>query len=323
MNHLAKTDRGVMEGSGGGGRGSNAGSHLRIRDSFKIAVANPDEVKQAVKAEMRQRVVSALADQRLGPEGNTHSGKVEHGKIVGSVAHRDDLFERDFLLPGDLPQPLGLSGSVDNAARHLAGDHAAGDLQLVGVDVVDAEALLQVTGEKGKSAGQDRGLVAKDLESPDQLLRTLGERDPGDELQHTRLGQSLEQGHAAAKALLEFDLSAHGRLGNADHLIGNSGHLRQLVDDFTLNQRRVHIERKEAAVAAEDALALKGNVNREFGRGFEEIGAHPVLRGNLSADFQFDTGVRVSRMDGEREPPRQPLDAVDVERVIRNDGADA
>src|SRR5271155_1993327 len=104
----------------GRGEGSGANTNLRVLDRLQVSVANPDEVEQAVETEMGQRVVGALPDQRLGPEGDAHPGKVEHGQVVGPVAHRNHLLHGDLFLSGNLPEQFSLSGSVDDAAADLA-----------------------------------------------------------------------------------------------------------------------------------------------------------------------------------------------------------
>src|SRR5579883_2378030 len=168
-----------------GGRGSACG--LWVRDGGEVAVADSDQVEQAVEAEVRQGMVSALPDQWLGAEGDAHPGEVEHGQVVGSVADGDDLLEGDLFLPGDALEKLGLSSSVDDAAAYVTGNDAVRDLKGVGIDVVDAEALLEMAGEEGESAGEDGGFVAQHLEGADELLGAFGERDAPDQVEDAGL----------------------------------------------------------------------------------------------------------------------------------------
>ena len=77
---------------------------------------------------MGQRMVGALADERLGAEGDAHSGEVEHGQIVGPVADGNDLLKRDFFLRGDMSEQIGLSGAVNDAARDIAGNDPVGHI---------------------------------------------------------------------------------------------------------------------------------------------------------------------------------------------------
>ncbi len=86
---------------------------------------------------------------------------------------------------GDLAQQFGLAGAVDDGAGDLAGEPALLELQSVGVDVVDAEAPLQVFGEVGEAAGEDRDLVAELFQRADQALGAVGDGQAfGDAGQH-------------------------------------------------------------------------------------------------------------------------------------------
>ncbi len=100
---------------------------------------------------MRERMIGALANEGLGSKSDAHTGKIEHGEIVRSVAHSNHLFERDLFLRGDLLQQRGLAGSINDRLDNLAGDGSVGEFQLVGVNVVNAEAGLQVTREECKT----------------------------------------------------------------------------------------------------------------------------------------------------------------------------
>ena len=94
----------------------------------------------------------------------------------------------------------------------LAGDDAVADVERVGVQVIDAEALLQHAAEEREAARENRGLVAEPPQRRDQPLGAVGERDPLDHLLQRRFGQSLQQRDAPAERLLEIELAAHGAL---------------------------------------------------------------------------------------------------------------
>ena len=49
---------------------------------------------------------------------------------------------------GDLLEKLRLSGSVDNLPLNASGHHAVGDLQFVGVGIIEAQFGLEPIGEK-------------------------------------------------------------------------------------------------------------------------------------------------------------------------------
>jgi hypothetical protein len=60
--------------------------------------------------------------------------------------------------------------------------------------------------------------------------------------------------------------------------IANAGHLCKLVDDFALDERGIHVEGEEAAIAAEDTFALECNIDGKLLGGREELGAHGSSR---------------------------------------------
>jgi hypothetical protein len=93
------------------------------------------------------------------------------------------------------------------------------------------------------------------------------------------------------EALVEGEVAAHGGFGDAGDLIAGSGEAGQLVDDFALDEGGIHIKNEEAAIAAEDALALEADVDGELLSGQEEFGAHGEFAGSVAADGELDAGV--------------------------------
>jgi hypothetical protein len=53
-------------------------------------------------------------------------------------------------------EEIGLALAVDDGGDDLAGDEAVADVEGVGVEVVDAESLLEDAAEEGEAAGEDR-----------------------------------------------------------------------------------------------------------------------------------------------------------------------
>ena len=74
---------------------------------------------------------------------------------------------------------------------------------------------------------------------------------------HHRHIQPFQQSHPLGKTFLEIYLSTHGLLGNGSHLLAYSGTVGQFVDDFRLNQSRIHIETNQTAHAAVHVVQLK------------------------------------------------------------------
>jgi len=287
----------------------------------EVAVADSDEVEESVEAEVGDGLVGGLADQRFGAIGNAHAGEVEHGDIVGAIADGNNLFERDAFGVGDLREEVGLAVSVDDGRNDAAGNDAVDDFKLVGVDVIDAEALLEMAREEGESAGEDSGFVAEEAEGADEAFRAIGERDGFEERVEAIGGKALQKGETAGEAFVESELAAHGGFRDAGDLIADSGEAGQLVDDFALDEGGIHIKNEEAAITAEDAFALEADVDGELLRGREEFRAHGELARGVAADGELDAGVGGSV--GGRELAGETVDAIDVHSVGEEDGADA
>src|ERR1700733_2507832 len=105
-------------------------------------------------------MAGCLPYQRLGPESDAHAGDAKHEKIVGAIPYRNYLVERDVFLPGNLSQQLGLACAVDDRRPNLSTYHAIHDVQIIGKDIVDSQAPLQMLSEEIKSAGENRRFVA-------------------------------------------------------------------------------------------------------------------------------------------------------------------
>ena len=261
-------------------------------------------------------------DQRLGAEGDAQAGGAQHGQVVGAVAHGDHLLQVDAFSGGDLPQQLRLALAVDDRLRHLAGDFAVDDLQGVGVDVVDAQQFLQPVTEPGEAAGQNRGAVAQRFQGGDQPVGAFGELNA---LAHPFQGafvQPFKQRHPGAEAFVEIQLAEHRPVGDRRHLLADAGLGGQLVDHLRADQRGIHIEYHQAAVAPESAVALEGDVQVAFVGDRQKGGAHGARITGFAAyrDFHAGAAVRVAVLAFQVHPAGKPGDAVDVKVVIRHHG---
>ena len=85
-------------------------------------------------------------------EGDTQSRSGEHRKVVCTVAHGDGLAEIHLFHLCDEAEQLCLALSVDNFAHKASGQTTVLDFQLVGINVINAEAARQVLTEECESA---------------------------------------------------------------------------------------------------------------------------------------------------------------------------
>ena len=92
-------------------------------------------------------------------EGDAEAGLADHRQVVGTVTDSDGLCKVHLLYLCDELQQFGLSVAVNYFADIAAGQFAVVvNLQLVGIDVVDAVAALQVLAEVGEATAEDGNL---------------------------------------------------------------------------------------------------------------------------------------------------------------------
>ena len=143
---------------------------------LEVAIANTEQIEQTVEAEAGDGLVCLLPHDGLGTVRDAHAREVEHGNVVGSIADRHYLLERDTFLFGDFSKERCFTRSVDDGRDDAAGDKAVANLEFIGMNVIDAKALLQRVCEEGEAAGKDSGLIAEKAQSADKTLGAIGER---------------------------------------------------------------------------------------------------------------------------------------------------
>ena len=213
---------------------------------------------------------------------------------------------------------LGIDDRLDRHTSHLAIHH----FQLVGEHIVDTQARLHLAGKVGKPTGQDGSLVTQALELGEQVFRAFGQAQRGADLvQHAHI-QALEQRHALLETGAEVQLATHGAFGDRRHLLTYASRLGQLVDDFGLDQRRIHVEYRQAAVAAEQVIFLEGNVDAQRLRQGEEIGTQGLGIARHPTHGYLDRRLALVGVGVQRHPGRQPLDAFDRQAVLADHRTD-
>ena len=82
------------------------------------------------------------------------------------------------------------------------------DLQLIGIDVIEAVFLFQVVAEIGETSGQDGRLVSHALENGHQALQPLGDRQVAGDLLHHRNVESPKHESIHKQAWPKYDEEA-------------------------------------------------------------------------------------------------------------------
>ena len=76
--------------------------------------------------------------------------------------------------------------------------------------------------------------------------------------------ESFEQGYAARETLFEIYLAAHCGEGDGFDLLTYAGALCQFVNDFCLDERRVHIYADKPSVTTIHVIALERDIDTFF-----------------------------------------------------------
>ena len=187
-----------------------------------------------------------------------------------------------------------LAFGIDDVADHGAGYDAVARLECVRVHVVDAEFALQPIADMHESARDDRGAVSEVLERENQPARTVGERHGGRNVVKRSGRQALSASATRRRKLSLKSISPRiARSVIAATSSAHAVHSCEFVDHFHLDQRRVHIERDEAPIAAINGVFLNAEVERETAGRFEQFGFQPPRIGEFAAQRNFDARTRV------------------------------
>ena len=105
-------------------------------------------------------------------------------------------------------------------------------------------------------------------------------------------------------------------------LVAGAGQPRELVDHLALDQRRVHVERNKASIAAEDRVVLERDVDLAGFGDRRQRGSHAILvhldRRRRRGGGELDAEALRGCIALERRARREAVDAIDVEPVRRH-----
>ena len=88
------------------------------------------------------------------------TGGSQHGQVVDTVAYGNCLLYIDILHLRYDTQQLGLTLAIDNVAQITAGELAVAYLQIIGINIVETKALLEIIAEVSEAARKYGSLVA-------------------------------------------------------------------------------------------------------------------------------------------------------------------
>ncbi|RMO16054.1 hypothetical protein ALQ47_05300 [Pseudomonas cichorii] len=287
-----------------------------------FTVTEAQQVQNPVQTQCRNRLFGRLLDQWLGAERDPETGNRQHRQVIGTVTHRNRLLQAQTFLVRQLAQQIRLALSIDNRLDRHTGHLAIDHFQLVGEHVIDTQLRLQLPGKVSETARKDRGLVAQALEFGKQVFSAFGQAQGSTDLiQHLHI-QPLEQRQALLEAGAEIQLATHGALGDFRNLLTDASRLGQFIDDFGLDQGRVHVEHGQTTVAAEQRVLLERDIDVQLLGHAEEFCLHGFRVRRLTAHGELDAALALVGWRIERHAPGQTIDMVDIQAIFCRDGAD-
>ena len=181
--------------------------------------------------------------------------------------------------------------------------------------MIDAELGQERCDHLREATGDDRRQVAEPLKGAQQRARPRHElKFCGHRFDVCHRKASKER-HPLAEGGGEVQLAGHGRLGDRCHLLLEPEPGRQLVDDLTLEERRVRIHDDQPLGATVESCTLDGDVDG-FGDGELAEGGAQLF--GVRASHQQLIGLDRSIAEAD-----DALDVTPARRDVGEDGAEA
>jgi tRNA dimethylallyltransferase len=184
--------------------------------------------------------------KRFGVEGDAEPGAGEHRQIVGAIADRDRLLQRNAFFGGQPEQRLPLRFGGDDRWVYPAGQTPRGQVDPIGDNVIETEFRRQPFGEDHEPARDQRRRRARCLHGRDQLTRPGSQSDPLCRPFEHATFNSREQRDPRLECGCEVDLAVHRAPGNFGDLRANPNEIREFVDHLVLDDRRFQIGDQQA-----------------------------------------------------------------------------
>jgi tRNA dimethylallyltransferase len=181
------------------------------------------------------------SDRGFGAKGDAQASGGQHRQIVGSIADRDGLCQRDGKLGGERNQGLPLGLASDDRRQYLAGDAVVDHLQTIGDDAVETEFARDPIGKNREPASDECGCSAVSPHRRDQDARSRGQADPPRCLFEDRRVDPGQQANAGLERGDKVDLPVHRSAGNFGNARADAEHHAKFVEHFVFDDRRFEI----------------------------------------------------------------------------------
>jgi tRNA dimethylallyltransferase len=180
-------------------------------------------------------------DQRLSMVGYTDTGDSQHRQIVGTVADRHRVLQRNTVFRGQSEQRLPLGLARHDRALHGPSNGACGQIELVRDHVIETERSGDPFGKDRETARNERRYGAGGAHRRDQLPRSRCEPKPLCRFFQHLLIHPLKQTHPFLESGGKIDLAVHCSTGDFRDFRPQTKEVCELVEHFILDDRRLHI----------------------------------------------------------------------------------
>jgi tRNA dimethylallyltransferase len=185
-------------------------------------------------------------DQRLRVERHANPGGGQHRQIVRTIADRYRLRERNPVMGCQSKQRLALGLAGHDRRLHRASNAALPKFETVGDDVIETELCGDPFGEDREPARDKRSNGSSSPHRGDQLPRAWRQPNAADRFFENAIFHAFEQADARLECRGKIDLAVHRAVRDFRNLRSKPKEIRQLVQHFILDDRRLHIGDEKA-----------------------------------------------------------------------------
>ena len=173
---------------------------------------------------------------------------------------RNTETHREFL------QYLAFAWSVDDVSDHPPREVATIHFQCVGANLHNTELVGQWCNDLAEPSGDKGDPIPETIQGSTKGPRSRCQADLLPDRVENRFRQAFEKCHALVQRLGEVDLARHRLGGDGCHLVVAARLRREEVDNFVLNNRRVHVENDQILASGVQVSFLNRNIHRQAGR---------------------------------------------------------
>ncbi len=198
-----------------------------------------------------------VCDHGLGAKGDAEAGGLQHGEVVGAVADRHRLGERDGVLGCEGAQDPLFCVAVEHGFGDGAGEGGAVIFELVREMRGKAEMFGDAGGEIGEPAGDEGGDGAVGAHGGDEFARAGAGAEAGGDAIEGGEWRAAEPRDAVAECRAKINLAFHAACGDGGDFGADPGFGGEFVDHFGGDDGAVHVGGEQTLAPAREGEAKR------------------------------------------------------------------